>query len=89
MGDVWAQVQNMKLEEEVNLTGTGETNEGSRGKQEGEVQERNRRATRGGQWSKKDTVKKLQKEEDKSKNSQENKTIDNILYIHVIYVSVS
>lgn len=62
----------MKLEGEVDLTGTGETNEGSRGKQEGEAQERNGRATRGGRRRKGDTMKKLQKEDDKTKNSQQN-----------------
>lgn len=44
----------MKLEEEVNSTGAGETNEGSQGKQEGDVQEGTcRAATRPGQWRKK------------------------------------
>lgn len=44
----------MKIEEEVNLTGAGETNEGSQGKQEGDVQEGTcRAATRPGQWRKK------------------------------------
>lgn len=43
----------MKLEEEVKLTGTGEANEGSRGKQEGDVQGGTcRAATRPGHWRK-------------------------------------
>lgn len=50
----------MKLEEEVDLTGTGETNEGSHGKQEGEVQEGGTcRATPDGQWRKKNTMQEL------------------------------
>lgn len=62
----------MKLEEEVDLTGTGETNEGSHGKQEGAVQERKCRATRPGQQRKENTMKKPQEEEHKIENSQEN-----------------
>lgn len=45
----------MKSEEEANLTGTGETNEGSRGKQQGEVQEETCRATRPGRGGKNKT----------------------------------